>query len=160
MRILLALQPAVINCYLYCMAAHFVPVKWCYFTPCKRCSEMSAIKFKWFYSDLLRVWYILPTQSHHFIPFNKSRNQNSNGKLSQMKGTLKWCDLEEVVGERGVEVGSSSDGGGGDEGCLEVNSRCQRKGRLLLRFLQSEVSGNWRRSRGASENAATLHCYI
>lgn len=51
--------------------------------------------------------------------------------------------MEEEVGEREVEVSSSGGGGGGgDVGCLEVNSRCRRKGRLLLRFLQSEVSGN------------------
>lgn len=56
-----------------------------------------------------------------------------NGRLS---GGLHICDVEEVVGERGEE------GGDGVVGSLEVNSRCQRKGPLLLRSLQSKIFEN------------------
>lgn len=51
----------------------------------------------------------------------------------------KFNNEEEVEGDRGVEVDAS---GVGDVGCLEENSRCRRKDRLLLRFFQSKMFGN------------------
>lgn len=44
------------------------------------------------------------------------------------------------MGETEVEVEEGS--GIEDVGCPEVKSRCQRKGRFLLRVLQSKISGN------------------
>lgn len=59
-----------------------------------------------------------------------------NGMLNR---GLYTCKVQEVVGEKGVEV---EGGGAADVGFLEVKSRCQRKDGLLPILLQSRIFGN------------------